>query len=75
MKQVVSFDRIKLTNNQLDDNGHVSLSLRLIKKRYSLRHSLLLFLDYFKLNAQVSASISCTLHASAQRGLFDDAKF
>jgi T-box protein 1 len=26
MKQVVSFDKLKLTNNQLDDNGHVSFS-------------------------------------------------
>ena len=26
MKQVVSFDKLKLTNNQLDDNGHVSSS-------------------------------------------------
>ncbi|MPC30242.1 T-box transcription factor TBX1 [Portunus trituberculatus] len=25
MKQVLSFDKLKLTNNQLDDNGHVSL--------------------------------------------------
>jgi hypothetical protein len=24
MKQTVSFDKLKLTNNQLDDNGHVS---------------------------------------------------
>ena len=24
MKQVVAFDKLKLTNNQLDDNGHVS---------------------------------------------------
>lgn len=24
MKQIVSFDKLKLTNNQLDDNGHVS---------------------------------------------------
>ena len=24
MKQVVSFDKLKLPNNQLDDNGHVS---------------------------------------------------
>lgn len=24
MKQVVSFDKLKLTNNQLDENGHVS---------------------------------------------------
>lgn len=26
-KQLVSFDRLKLTNNQLDDNGHVSILL------------------------------------------------
>lgn len=26
MKQTVSFDKLKLTNNQLDDNGHVSAS-------------------------------------------------
>lgn len=26
MKQVVSFDKLKLTNNQLDDNGHVILN-------------------------------------------------
>lgn len=24
MKQVIAFDKIKLTNNQLDENGHVS---------------------------------------------------
>lgn len=24
MKQIVSFDKLKLTNNQLDENGHVS---------------------------------------------------
>lgn len=26
MKQVISFDKLKLTNNQLDENGHVSTS-------------------------------------------------
>ena len=26
MKQIVSFDRIKLTNNQLDENGHIILN-------------------------------------------------
>lgn len=33
LKQLVSFDKLKLTNNQLDDNGHVShfkLSYKLI---------------------------------------------
>lgn len=28
MKQVVSFDKLKLTNNQLDENGHVSVLYR-----------------------------------------------
>lgn len=26
MKQIVSFDKIKLTNNQVDDNGHIILN-------------------------------------------------
>ena len=26
MKQIVSFDKLKLTNNLMDDNGHVSIS-------------------------------------------------
>lgn len=25
MKQIVSFDKLKLTNNLMDDNGHVSM--------------------------------------------------
>lgn len=25
LKQVVSFDKLKLTNNQMDDNGHVRI--------------------------------------------------
>lgn len=25
MKQIVSFDKLKLTNNQLDENGHVNI--------------------------------------------------
>lgn len=29
MKQIVSFDKLKLTNNQLDENGHVSQSFSL----------------------------------------------
>lgn len=29
MKQIVSFDKLKLTNNLLDDNGHVSRATRL----------------------------------------------
>ena len=29
MKQIVSFDKLKLTNNLLDDNGHVSTPLKM----------------------------------------------
>lgn len=29
MKQIVSFDKLKLTNNLLDDNGHVSTLLEI----------------------------------------------
>lgn len=27
MRQVVSFDKLKLTNNELDDQGHVSVTI------------------------------------------------
>jgi len=27
MKQIVSFDKLKLTNNLLDDNGHVGVTI------------------------------------------------
>lgn len=27
MRQVVSFDKLKLTNNELDDQGHVSVNI------------------------------------------------
>lgn len=35
MKQIVSFDKLKLTNNLLDDNGHVSINQYM--SAYSLR--------------------------------------
>lgn len=28
LKQVVSFDKLKLTNNQMDDNGHVCIQIK-----------------------------------------------
>lgn len=33
MKQIVSFDKLKLTNNLLDDNGHVSTELKAVVKK------------------------------------------
>lgn len=29
MKQIVSFDKLKLTNNQLDENGHVNKNIQI----------------------------------------------
>lgn len=37
MKQIVSFDKLKLTNNLLDDNGHVSLQKNNFMSHYSVR--------------------------------------
>lgn len=34
LKQVVSFDKLKLTNNQMDDNGHVRIQYMPEKKLY-----------------------------------------
>lgn len=30
MKQTISFDKLKLTNNQLDENGHVSIFIEIV---------------------------------------------
>lgn len=45
MKQTISFDKLKLTNNQLDDNGHVSSTLNIYYKRLrqAVRLSSLMF--------------------------------
>lgn len=37
MKNIVSFDKLKLTNNLLDDNGHVSELARVTSRRRSSR--------------------------------------
>ena len=36
MRQVVSFDKLKLTNNELDDQGHVSQKLILVPAALAL---------------------------------------
>ncbi|KAJ1524076.1 hypothetical protein ONE63_010614 [Megalurothrips usitatus] len=39
MKQVISFDKLKLTNNQLDDNGHIILnSMHRYQPRFHVLH-------------------------------------
>lgn len=60
MKQVVSFDKLKLTNNQMDDNGHVSSLLKHFYKRFFTRYSLMLT-DYSKLYASIPAKVSHSL--------------
>lgn len=61
MRQVVSFDKLKLTNNELDDQGHVSLAYYnkitiiwgvyqalglVVLKHYSLLRLLLTYIYY-----------------------------
>ena len=36
MKQIVSFDKLKLTNNLMDDNGHVSMSTLFQQRNFSV---------------------------------------
>ena len=55
MKQVVSFDKLKLTNNQLDDNGHVSSSLIFVSISILFERPLP---GDSELDAQVPAAIS-----------------
>ena len=45
MKQTVSFDKVKLTNNDMDKNGHVSHPF--VSQPDSHDFELLRFLDYF----------------------------
>lgn len=33
MRQIISFDRVKLTNNEMDDKGHVGVDWRLLLYR------------------------------------------
>ena len=76
MKQVVSFDKLKLTNNQLDENGHVSddwkphgfllLDAAAATRKSRCKQSVIP--GDLKLNAQISASASRDLHPPAWRG-------
>jgi hypothetical protein len=46
MKQVISFDKLKLTNHQLDDNGHVSF-MSYVVFHYSVIIGLCLVIELF----------------------------
>ena len=59
MKQVVSFDKLKLTNNQLDDNGHVSSSLIFVSIAILFQRPLP---GDSELDAQVPAATARDLH-------------
>lgn len=43
MKQIISFDKLKLTNNQLDENGHVSFGYISKKKKKITVHPNIFF--------------------------------
>ena len=59
MKQVVSFDKLKLTNNQLDDNGHVSSSSIFVSIAILFQSPLA---GDSELDAQVPAAAARDLH-------------
>ena len=76
MKQVVSFDKLKLTNHQLDDNGHVSTrdlgsyfiyqKSEISKEVYRClnKKSSIEIVGHFKFDASVPAQASCHLQPS-----------
>lgn len=47
MRQVVSFDKLKLTNNELDDQGHVSVTVTKTINFTDVFISLLMILSQF----------------------------
>ena len=65
MKQVVSFDKLKLTNNQLDDNGHVSSSLIFVSISILFERPLP---GDSELDAQVPAATARDLHQPSGGG-------
>lgn len=61
MKQIVSFDKLKLTNNLMDDNGHVSNELYLIFRRSKFAnspHNCIAVLIPFKLSTALSFKLA-----------------
>lgn len=60
MKNIVSFDKLKLTNNLLDDNGHVRDGVRERDSSFSLSISLT---DHSQFDASLSTANSLCLFA------------
>ena len=58
MKQVISFDKLKLTNNQLDDNGHVSL-MRAFRTQRALIHLQSLLRFPYALHDSAVRNVKC----------------
>lgn len=73
MKQVVSFDKLKLTNNQLDENGHVGGKATFIclfvqgGMERLIGSGLSLLADHPELDAPVPATIPYSLFATEWR--------
>lgn len=59
-KQTVSFEKVKLTNNMLDKNSHVSISVFLFQKESNVIFLIFLLFLYFTLH--VSPSIPPSYH-------------
>lgn len=60
MKPVISFDKLKLTNNQLDDQGHVSYLEEFSTKEFNRDELLIknILIDHPQLNASLPATLS-----------------
>lgn len=71
-RQIVSFDKIKLTNNQLDQNGYVSTSL-LYVRNVVLRVTIRLLIDncefYASLSTKIPFDLSSGLSNSREIGI------
>ncbi|XP_031638292.1 T-box transcription factor TBX10 [Contarinia nasturtii] len=70
MKQIVSFDKLKLTNNQLDENGHIILNSM---HRYQPRFHIV-YLPPKTSNSAYNTEQDC-LHSHYRRFIFTETSF
>lgn len=69
MKQIISFDKLKLTNNQLDENGHVSTNTAVQVKCILSTFNSKFFTDNLKFNASLSTAVSYRFVPSKEQRL------
>lgn len=70
MKQIISFDKLKLTNNQLDENGHVSpprIFFPISFSRRTKNSKTFVFADHIEFHASLSTQIPHCLSSTENR--------